>query len=312
MNVFPPDGPLEFVAMDILGPFPISQSGSRYILVISDRFSKLSVAVPLPDQTATTVAQVLIDLWLVYYRAPLVILTDNGSNFASKFFGDITNMLGVKHVYTSAYRPSTNGQVERFNSTLADTLVVLTNKKRDWDEEIGLACHAYNTTVHSSTGYAPCELSCTRKISVAAWTSQPPISGSSATERPRFRHNFLSWVSKLVNAARETNLLRVERYKSVYDAKVRSRGILVPGESVFVKTFLLEPSRTPKISFPVAGPYHVVETDGLQVVIKTRYGEQRVNLNRVISCPMDLPPGIQFSRPEPSKEIRVQAEHSDV
>jgi transposase InsO family protein len=192
MNVFPPDGPLEFVAMDILGPFPISQSGSRYILVISDRFSKLSVAVPLPDQTATTVAQVLIDLWLVYYRAPLVILTDNGSNFASKFFGDITNMLGVKHVYTSAYRPSTNGQVERFNSTLADTLVVLTNKKRDWDEEIGLACHAYNTTVHSSTGYAPCELSCTRKISVAAWTSQPPISGSSATERPRFRHNFLS------------------------------------------------------------------------------------------------------------------------
>jgi hypothetical protein len=27
---------------------------------------------------------------------------------------------------------------------------------------------------------------------------------------------------------------------------------------------------------------------------------------------MDLPPGIQFSRSEPSKEIRVQAEQSDV
>jgi transposase InsO family protein len=133
LNVFPPDGPLEFVAMDILGPFPVSQSGSRYILVISDSFSKLSVAVPLPDQTATMVAQDLVDLWLVFHGAPLVILTDNGSNFASKFFGVIKNMLGVNHVYTSAYRPSTNGQVERFNATIADTLVVLTNKKRDWD-----------------------------------------------------------------------------------------------------------------------------------------------------------------------------------
>ena len=74
---------------------------------------------------------IFVDRWLVYYGAPLVILTDNGSNFSSKFFGVITDMLGVKHVYTSVYRPSTNGQVERFNATLADTLVVLTNKTRD-------------------------------------------------------------------------------------------------------------------------------------------------------------------------------------
>jgi transposase InsO family protein len=312
LNVFPPDGPLEFVAMDILGPFPVSQTGSRYILVISDRFSKLSVTVPLPNQTATTVSQAFVDSWLVYYGVPLVIITDNGSNFASKFFGVITNMLGVKHVYISAYRPSTNGQVERFNATLADTLVVLTNKTRDWDKAIGFACHAYNTTVHSSTGYAPCELSCTRTPSVAAWTSQPSISGFSATERPRFRHQLLARVSKLVNAARVTNLLRIERYKRVYDAKVRSRGIVMPGDSVFVKTFLLEPSRTPKLAFPVAGPYPVVQIDGPQVVIKTRDGDQRVHLDRVIRCPMDLTLGIQFTRPEPVKDILLQADQSDV
>jgi hypothetical protein len=97
----------------------------------------------------------------------------------------------------------------------------------------------------------------------------------------------------------------------VQDAKVRSGGIVMPGESLFVKTFLLEPSRTPKLSFPVAGPYPVVETDGQQVVIKTREGDKQVNLDRVIRCPMDLPPGIHFARPEPSKKIRVQAEQSD-
>jgi hypothetical protein len=178
-------------------------------LVISDRFSKLSVAVPLPDQTATTVAQAFVYRWLVYYGAQLVIITDKGFNFASKFFGVITNMFGVKQVYTSAYHPSTNGKVERFNATLADTLVVLTNKKRYWDKAIDLACHACNTTVHIRTGYAPCELSCTRTPSVAACPSQPPISGSSATKKPRFRHQLLSRVSKLVNYVRETNLLHI-------------------------------------------------------------------------------------------------------
>jgi hypothetical protein len=73
LNIFQPDGPLEFVSMDILGSFPVSQTGSSYILVISDCFSKLSVAVPFPDQTETTVAKAFVDRLLVYYGAPLLI-----------------------------------------------------------------------------------------------------------------------------------------------------------------------------------------------------------------------------------------------
>jgi hypothetical protein len=65
-------------------------------------------------------------------------------------------------------------------------------------------------------------------------------------------------VSKLVNAARETKLLITERYKRVKDAKVRSSGIVMAGESVFVKKSLLKPIRTPKLAFPSEGPYPVV------------------------------------------------------
>ena len=102
-----------------------------------------------------------------------------------------------------------------------------------------------------------------------------------------------------MNAAPETNLLRIERYKGVYDAKVRSREMAMLRNSVFVKTFLLEPIRKPKLSFPVAGPYPVVQTDCPQVVIKTRDGDQRVHLDRVIRCPMDLPR--VCSSPDPSQ-----------
>ena len=123
--------------MDVLGPLPVSKRGHRYILVITDRFSKLTVAVPMVDQTASTVAQVFVDRWIACYGIPVVLLTDNGSNFASKFMKVVTQMLGIKHVYTSAYRPSTNGQVERFNATLADSMSILSASDKDWDQAVG-------------------------------------------------------------------------------------------------------------------------------------------------------------------------------
>ncbi len=42
------------------------------------------------------------------------ILTDNGSAFRSKPFAAACRALGLKHRFTRAYRPQTNGKAERF------------------------------------------------------------------------------------------------------------------------------------------------------------------------------------------------------
>jgi transposase InsO family protein len=42
--------------------------------------------------------------------------------FAALFRRVFTHVLGVKQAFTTTYRPQVNGQVERFNQTLADTL----------------------------------------------------------------------------------------------------------------------------------------------------------------------------------------------
>jgi transposase InsO family protein len=196
LTVFPPNGALEFISMDVLGPLPTSRRGNRYILVMTDRFSKLTVAVPMADQTASSVAQAFVDRWLACYGIPIVVLTDNGSNFASKFMAVVTQMLGIKHVYTSAYRPSTNGQVERFNATLADGLTILSANDKEWDQVVGITCHAYNGSVHSSTGYAPFELACTRAPAVAVWTTQPILSSPDRKEKPMFRQKLLERVQR--------------------------------------------------------------------------------------------------------------------
>ena len=52
-----PRAPLEFVAIDIFGELITTKQGNRYILVISDRYSKLVRTVPLKKITAAHIGQ---------------------------------------------------------------------------------------------------------------------------------------------------------------------------------------------------------------------------------------------------------------
>lgn len=56
MKLITPAGPLEFVAIDILGDLITTKRENRYILVITDRYSKLVPAVPLKSISATHIA----------------------------------------------------------------------------------------------------------------------------------------------------------------------------------------------------------------------------------------------------------------
>jgi transposase InsO family protein len=133
-------------------------------------------------------AQTLVDRWIVLFGIPVTLPSDNGSAFASKFFGVLTQVLGVKQVFTSAYRPTTNGQLERWNATLVDSFSVLAFEK-DWYLSIGLACITYNYTVHTTTGYAPIEFSSTRDPCTNVWTRQPSLLANNPASKNNFCHH---------------------------------------------------------------------------------------------------------------------------
>jgi len=118
MKLFTADEPFSGLAMDLLGPLPTSKGGHKHVLVICDRFTKLTRAIPLRKATALTVASAFIDTWVVAYCIPDTVLTDNGPQFASVYYQGILGLLGIASHYTSPYHPQTNGQVERYNRTL--------------------------------------------------------------------------------------------------------------------------------------------------------------------------------------------------
>ncbi|GFT65331.1 retrovirus-related Pol polyprotein from transposon 412 [Trichonephila clavipes] len=53
--------PLERIPFDILGPLPRSSDGNNNILVVMDYFTKWPEAYSIPDQEASTVAEVLVE-----------------------------------------------------------------------------------------------------------------------------------------------------------------------------------------------------------------------------------------------------------
>ena len=123
------------MASDILGPVTLAEkSRARYILVMSDLFTKYAVTVALQDMTAATVANAIIDEWIMKFGAPDVIHTDQGSNFNSELMQDICRIFMIEKTRTTPYHPQGNGQVERFNRVIADTLSkYCAEKPQEWD-----------------------------------------------------------------------------------------------------------------------------------------------------------------------------------
>lgn len=82
--------PMERVAVDILGPLPLTRRGNKYVLVMVDCFTKWTEAVALPDQEATTIARAFVDTIVCHFGAPLQIHSDQGRNFESKLFQEMS------------------------------------------------------------------------------------------------------------------------------------------------------------------------------------------------------------------------------
>ena len=100
-----PTYPWERIAMDIVGPLPKTDRNNRYILVISDYFTKWPEAFALPDHRAETIAEKLVDDVLCRHGVPRTIHTDQGKDFDSKLIKALCELLEIEKTRTTAYHP---------------------------------------------------------------------------------------------------------------------------------------------------------------------------------------------------------------
>ena len=63
--------PLERISLDILGPVSITQNRNKYILIVTDYFTRYAEAYALPNIKAATVADKLLEEFICRFGLPL-------------------------------------------------------------------------------------------------------------------------------------------------------------------------------------------------------------------------------------------------
>jgi len=93
-------------------------SGNKYLLIVVDCFIKWVKAFPLKNVKAKTVAETFLNQVVFKHGVPLEVHMDQGRNFESRVFRELSYALGIKKTKTSTFHPQSDGQVERQHQTI--------------------------------------------------------------------------------------------------------------------------------------------------------------------------------------------------
>ncbi len=305
LKLFPATSPLEAVAIDILGELIKTARGNQYLLVISDRFTKLTKTVPLRTQSATEVAKAFVNEWVFNYGPPSDLLADNGKCFTSKFFQDVCRIINTHNSFTTTYHPQANGQVERFNRTIKAAIrSYLSDHPRDWDLYTGALTYAYNCQPHTSTALAPFELVLSRPPPPLALKHQPRQARGHAQEKQHWKQ----WLQKALTETRERLRKAQERYKKNYDERLRRQSETIkPEDFIYLRVERRDENETRhKLAAVAEGPFKVISSTRHTVVIeRPDQTVERVSRDRVTLAPRPQKPEEiqQIVRPMTDQEI---------
>ena len=141
-----PDGPMQFICMDIVGPIlPVSSRGNRFCLTVIDMLTGYTMAVPIPNKSAETIVNTYMNHVYSIFRGSSRMLTDNGSEFKNDVFDEVCAKLGIKRVYSPVYTPQSNGKLEGFHQFFKACISKhIRGNQLEWDEIVPLATAAYN------------------------------------------------------------------------------------------------------------------------------------------------------------------------
>ena len=147
---------MQKVHIDLVGPFPLSKVGYRYVLTVICAFSKYLICVPIRNKHSLTVARALVKHVYLTFSTPSIVVHDQGGEFWSDVMADLAKLLEIQTSTITSHRPNSNGVVERVHATLHRMLAKLVAaNQRDWCEMIPYVTFAYNTATHSTCKFCP-------------------------------------------------------------------------------------------------------------------------------------------------------------
>ena len=237
------------IGIDFMGSLPLS-NGNKHILVIGDQFTKWYEATPLPDQTAVTTANALVDHWISGFECPYTLHSDQGRNFESKLFEQLMKLLEMDKTRTTLFHPQSNAVIERMNKTLQNMLAKSINEeKSNWLQQSPYVTIAYRSSVHESTGYTPQFLVFGQELSLPLDCMYPHPQGNETSDIHEFVHNKQQAFERVFKLVRRNLSENQKRRNAIYNKKVHAP-TYKEGQTVLLYHPAIAVGRTSKIPSP--------------------------------------------------------------
>ena len=145
--------PGELVTMDIV-EYAQSLRGYRYCIVVVGHFTKWLELFPLRNQKTETIAKKIFGSWIPRHGTPEQLHHDQGKNLTADIIQEVCSFLQIWNSKTTPFHPQSDSASERSIRTVNSILAkVVAEDQRNWDLYVSSTCFAYNTAVHSTTGY---------------------------------------------------------------------------------------------------------------------------------------------------------------
>ena len=126
------------------------------VLVITDHFTRHSMAFVTKYQKASTVTKKLYENYICKFGAPARLHSDQGANFTSMVIAKLCSLLGIQKSKTTPYCPQSNRKVEWMHQTLIRMIGKLPEQKKiNWPAHLPEVIQAYNGTQSAIMGYSP-------------------------------------------------------------------------------------------------------------------------------------------------------------
>lgn len=151
--------PFGQVGIDLIDMTTMADSGYKWLLTGVDFFTKKGYAVPMKDKTEKAVIAAFRRLVQQMTEPPGSIRSDNGSEFIAEGFKRLLEEMAIKQVLSSAGKPQSNGQIERFNGILKRLIKMnyASSGKNDWVSELPVYLDGYNSTYQRVIKMSPNE-----------------------------------------------------------------------------------------------------------------------------------------------------------
>ncbi|GFW13385.1 putative gag-pol protein [Trichonephila clavipes] len=146
---------VENLSTEIQPPVPLldtspttSSSQPSFLKVVNKNskhcFTRWPEALPVMDIHAETVANAVYRGWISKFGSPSYIVTDQGTQFKSELFYELSKLLGFNCKCITAYHPQDNGLVERWHCTLCSIAM-------RWHQSLPTILLGQHTTIHEAT-----------------------------------------------------------------------------------------------------------------------------------------------------------------